>query len=207
MPLRIACIVEGHGDVAAVPVLLRRICAAIVPFAQLVVDPTIRVPRSKLVKQGEVERSVELAARRMSARGAVLILIDSNGDCPAQLGPLLLDRAKKQRSNLPIGVVLAKREFEAWFLAAAPSLRGKRGLPADLESPADPEAIQGVKEWLTSRMPHDRSYGETLDQAALAAQFDLEAARQSDSFDKCYREVARLLTELQQTTEPPLDET
>ena len=36
-------------------------------------------------------------------------------------------------------------------------------------------------------------YTETLDQPALAAAFDLDLARRADSFDKLYREVARLL--------------
>jgi hypothetical protein len=41
------------------------------------------------------------------------------------------------------------------------------------------------------------SYAETTDQAALAAEFDLEAARRrSDSFDKCYREIRTLLERL-----------
>ena len=30
-PLRIACIVEGHGEVEAVPILIRRIAATIDP--------------------------------------------------------------------------------------------------------------------------------------------------------------------------------
>jgi hypothetical protein len=97
---------------------------------------------------------------------------------------------------VPIAVVLAKREYEAWFLAAAESLRGKRGLPDDLQPPDDPEAIQGAKEWLRARMPTDRKYGAVLDQPALTALFDMDAARRLGSFDKCYREIVRLLGEL-----------
>jgi hypothetical protein len=39
-------------------------------------------------------------------------------------------------------------------------------------------------------------YREVLDQPALTALFDLSAARRADSFDKCFREVERLLSEL-----------
>ena len=45
-------------------------------------------------------------------------------------------------------------------------------------------------------MGSGRNYIETLDQPALAARFDLDLARRADSFDKCYREIIRLLTSL-----------
>ena len=48
-------------------------------------------------------------------------------------------------------------------------------------------------------MENNESYSETTDQPALTALFDLEQARQVDSFDKCYREIVRLLDELQTT--------
>jgi hypothetical protein len=196
MILFLTCIVEGHGEVEAVPLMIRRIAHAIDPGLAVKVVQSFRVPRSKLLKPGELERSVELAARR-AAGGAVLILLDCDDDCPAALGPELLARAKRSRPGLAVSVVLAKREFEAWFLAAAESLRGHRGLREDLESPADPEGIRGAKEWLTARMAGSRRYVETLDQSALAACFDLITARRAASFDKLYRDVFRLLRELE----------
>jgi len=96
------------------------------------------------------------------------------------------------RDDVTVSVVLAKCEFEAWFLAAAESLRGERGLGHDLVSPGDPEGIRGAKEWLRGRMT-GATYSETLDQPALTARFDLDAARRADSFDKCFREIRRLL--------------
>ena len=48
-------------------------------------------------------------------------------------------------------------------------------------------------------MADNRTYSETTDQPALAAQFDLKQARKADSFDKCYRDIVRLLEELQKT--------
>jgi hypothetical protein len=107
------------------------------------------------------------------------------------------------RGDLPIAVVLAKKEFEAWFLAAAESLRGKHGLPNDLQSPAEPENIRGAKEWLTGLMPYGRSYAETTDQPAFTAIFDMSKARRADSFDKCYREIERMLKQLHDSTNWP----
>jgi hypothetical protein len=195
--LQMACIVEGHGDVRAVPILVRRIAAEIDPAITLHVLPPLRVPRFKLAKEGELERAVELAARKTAGAGAVLVLVDSEDDCPATKAPELLQRARAARSDVPAAVVLAKREYEAWFLAAAESLRGHRGLAQDLTTPAQPEEIRGAKEWLRHRMPADMKYRETLDQLALTAVFDLAAARRADSFDKCYREITRLLQDLQ----------
>jgi hypothetical protein len=45
-------------------------------------------------------------------------------------------------------------------------------------------------------MPGATSYKPTRHQAALAAVFDMEAARRAQSFDKLYREMERLLLEL-----------
>ena len=43
-------------------------------------------------------------------------------------------------------------------------------------------------------MPAERAYSETADQPALAALFDMQMARaRSTSFDKCYREISRLV--------------
>lgn len=198
--LRIACIVEGHGECEAVPILIRRIAHGLDPALAPVVHPVIRVPASRLLKRGEIERAVVLAARKLASRGGILVLLDCDDGCPADDGPALLQRASRTRSDLPVSVVLAKREFEAWFLAAAESLRGQRGLPTDLTGPPEPEAIRGAKEWLEHQMPRGQGYMESLDQPALTAVFDLGAARRADSFDKCYREVVRLLNRLRQPT-------
>jgi hypothetical protein len=198
--LRIASIVEGHGECEAVPILVRRIAQTLDPALAPVVHPVIRVPASKLVKQGEIERAIELAARKNAGQGGILVLLDCDDGCPAEDGPALLQRAIKARSDLPVSVVFAKREFEAWFLAAAESLRGQRGLPDDLTGPPDPEAIRGANEWLEDRMPRGQSYAESADQPSLTAIFDMNTARRADSFDKCHREVVRLLNRLRQPT-------
>lgn len=193
--VQIAAIVEGHGECEAVPVLIRRIALTIDPGFVPDVLPPIRVPVSRLLKAGELERSIEFAARKLRVNGGILVLLDCDWDlcCPAREAPALLNRARTARSDMLISVILAKQEYEAWFLAAAESLRGRRGLPDDLQTPADPECIRDAKGWLSQYMPRGRSYAETADQAALTSLFDLEMARRSDSFDKCYRDVRTML--------------
>jgi len=192
MVLRFGCVVEGHGETESVPILLRRIGGTIAPDLTLEIPPPIRVMKSKLCKPGELERAVEMAARKIGGHGSIVVFVDSDEDCPAELGPALLVRATAARS-LPTAVVVATMEFETWFLASAESLRGVHGLAPDLTGPDDPETIRGAKEWLGKRMADPGSYAATLLQPALTAVFDLGAARRADSFDKCYREMVRLI--------------
>lgn len=199
MILNLGCIVEGHGEVAAVPVLLRRLGQEWDPSLYLEIWRPFRVGRYKLVKAGELEGRIESLARELpSPRSprAILVLIDAEDDCPKELAPELLRRAHQARPDIPSAVVLAKHEFEAWFLAAIESLSGRRGLSGELRPLPDPEALSDAKKWLTRHMPGSRAYSQTLDQPALAACFDLQSARRrSDSFDKCCREVERLFRE------------
>ena len=127
--LHLASIVEGHGECEAVPILVRRIAQTLDVALTVSVHPVLRVPGSRLAKQGEIERTVELAARKNAGQGAILVLLDCDDGCPTEDAPALLKRATTARPDLHVSVVLAKREYEAWFLAAAESLRGQRGLP------------------------------------------------------------------------------
>lgn len=201
--VRLAAIVEGHGECDAVPILVRRIAQKIDPGFVPKVFPPLRIPASRLMKEGEMERSIELAARKLQGQGGILVVLDCDWDsgCPARDGPVLLKRAVNARRDLPISVILAKKEFEAWFLASAESLRGKQGLPDNLESPPYPEDIRGAKEWLSDKMALGQSYAETTDQPAFAAMFDMALARRADSFDKCYREVENILMRLRHHVE------
>ena len=201
MTIQIGCIVEGHGEVEAVPLLIRRIAADLYPELGVIIPRPIRIAKNKLLQANGLEQWVEIVSVRIGAQGAIFVILDSDDDCPAELGPDLLHRASQVHTGLPIAVVLAKCEFEAWFLAAAESLRGRRGLRNDLNPPDNPEGIRGAKEWLSHQMESSRTYSETQDQPALAALFDIEQARQADSFDKCHRDIMRLLDELRDRTE------
>jgi len=193
VPLRIACVVEGHGDVEAVPIIIRRIAAEIQPSPPIEIARPIRTPKSKLVKQGELERAVELAVRQVRGRGAVIVLVD---DCPKQVGPELLARAQSVRNDVPVSVVLAVREVESWFIAAAESIAGQHGLPDNMQVPPDIENIRGAKEWITQHMQGAKAYSPTLDEPSLAKSFDLRLASRAESFSKFRRDVTRILQTL-----------
>lgn len=179
-------IVEGHGDVAAVPVLLRRFVEEAQVWSVRIGRP-IRQPRSRLVEEAGVKRAVRLARMQPNC-GAVLMLFDGDSDCPAELGPTIHRWASEAAGGMPCGVVLAHREYEAWFLAAIESLRGHRAISNNAESHSNPENPRGAKEQLELRMDPGAIYLETSDQAALSARFSLSSAyRGSRSFRKLCR--------------------
>ena len=169
-------IVEGHGEQKALPLLIRRIFVETSPLTFPIVNPAIRVKSGSFLNDPDYfGKYVSYAADKAAqAGGEILILLDCEDDCPAKLGPSLLARAKNVRSDVPTTVVLAHREYETWFLAAAESLRGCGGLPADLSPPAAPELIRGAKEWLGRHM--EQSYDPIIHQAAFTARFDLAHA-------------------------------
>ncbi|MCP3099197.1 DUF4276 family protein [Myxococcus sp. K15C18031901] len=188
--MKLGLIVEGHGEVHALPILIRRILQELSSDGPPQILPPYRVPRGQLVKEAELHRAIEFMARRVGDEGRILVLLDSDDDLPCVLGPKLLGWASVKRPNRRIAVVVAHREYEAWFLASADSLKGKRGLPLDLTAPLEPESIRDSKGWLSKKMPG--GYSEALDQPAFTSAFDLRAARRANSFDKLFRDVGRL---------------
>src|SRR5262249_22130853 len=148
----VACVVEGHGEVQAVPILLRRIQQILRPDVTLTIPRPIRAYRTKLIKPEELERTIQLAVKQVQRPRALLILVDAEDDCPKDLAPKIMQRAITERSDLPIGVVLATHEFEAWFLAAFESLGGHAGLRQDLPEIESPETISDAKGVLTRHM-------------------------------------------------------
>jgi hypothetical protein len=202
MPFRIVPIVEGHGEVEAVRILFNRLIAEFDLGAQIEIAEAIRQPKGTLVKEGGLERAIQLAAIESGDNGAVFVLIDSDGDCPHDRAPELLARGQKARADKKISLVLAHHEYEAWFLASASSLRGCCSLSDNIEDHPTPEEVQDCKVWLEAFMPRTSKYSETADQAALTALFDIGLALRTPSFDKLYRDFKRLCLEAKAAEEP-----
>jgi hypothetical protein len=195
--VRLGVVVEGHGEVETIGILMRRIADEFYHgMVHFDVPRPVRRPRSKLVRRRngavffddkELFRAVELAAKNSSQKGAILLMVDADDDLPCAIAPELLRRMRSTHSHLQHSVVLPTIEFEAWYLAAAGSLAGVNGMPENVEEPFEPETIRAAKAWLAGRM--QRPYSETIDQPKFASRFDLVRARRCSSFDKLCRDI------------------
>ena len=179
----------------ALPVLLRRLVEKAEVWSVGIGRP-IRKPRNQLVRETELKKAVRLALLQPGCT-AVLILFDGNSDCPAELGPAVQKWAKAEAGEVPCEVVIAHREFEAWFLAAIESLQGYRRIRADGQHHPAPEQPRDAKGQLEARMDSAATYLETTDQPALSASFSLaDAYRRSRSFRKLANAFGRLVSSM-----------
>ena len=188
----VASVVEGDGEVAALPVLLRRLCAWLSPDVPVTVSQPIRVRRDRFLNRDEeFRRHLLLAAAKSGEDGWILVLLDADDDCPAQLGPQILEQARRVVPHRSVSVVLANREYEGWFLAAAISLHGQRGFAFDNPPNFEPERVRNAKGWLGERIAGGQ-YRETTDQPAFSARMDLKLAFElSRSFRKLCSEWSK----------------
>jgi hypothetical protein len=181
----VASIVEGDGEVAALPILLRRLSQWRGPADYVDVLTPIRVYKDRFLNRPEeFSRHLKLAAAKCGDTGWILILFDADDDCPAEKGRTVLEHAKAIIPHRRVAVVLANREYEAWFIAAAESLNGCRGFSwHERDTLVAPEIPRNAKGWVRDRMP--AGYGETTDQPAFSAKFDMSLAYvRSRSFRK-----------------------
>jgi hypothetical protein len=112
---------------------------------------------------------------------ALVVLVDSDDDCPAAFGPPAQLRLEPQ---MPGTAVMAVREFETWLVLTHPEAERARAGIRDAEGKRD------GKRMLERLVP---GYLPTRDQGELARRVDVEVLRrQSRSFDKLVRDVARL---------------
>ena len=172
---QIVSIVEGQGDAAALPVLIRRVLEAQgASDALQVLKPKFgRKGKADLLRAGELERQARRALNKAKGDARVLVLIDADDDCAATRGPELQQRLDREFGAGVCAAVLAVREYENWLIADEATLDAKRAL--------------------SNRRTDRRSYRPTADQADLTAEVDIDTVRtHCRSFRKLWREVERL---------------
>lgn len=204
--MNIQSIVEGDGEVRALPVLLRRMIGIANAYSIGISRP-IRRSRTQLAREDGVREAVRLARLEPDC-AAILIVFDGDDDCPKELAPRVESWGQSEAAPLPCHVVMANREYESWFLATIESLRGIRGIRHDAGSHPHPESRRGAAEELERRMTPNRSYSKTADQPALTAAFDMaEAHRRCRSFRRMVRVFGLLAMSLGVTMDqwPPTD--
>lgn len=208
MPLRVAVIVEGHGEFTAIRGLLNRIWYEHLNGDGLEVLRPFRIPQGKILNEDGLKKAVDAAKIDLDRRPPddfrklVIILIDSEGKPPCQLAPQLLLWANQARSDADIACVLPHIMFETWFVAAATSLAGQNDLPSHLTTPDKPEENRLGKGWLKKQLP--RKYIETVDQARFVGRMNLAECRaNSPSFDKLCRELQKRMPISDAANVPP----
>lgn len=206
---KIVPIVEGHGEERAVPCLLQRWLRHR-GFHHFFDVPEFAINAKgcgKLkaaydrVRHLGIEYYIEAALRNHP--DAVLVVIDADDECRNRLpgyglGPELLSRARAVASDLPLAVVVANHEYEAWFLASLTSIRSAGLLPnhSRIQNPLDPESPNGCKglmaELLCCR------YEETVHQLRLTGglTFSPRVKYRSPSYGKFLRDLDRLTREV-----------
>ena len=94
--ISIASIVEGDGEVSALPILLRRLAAEWSPATLVKPLQPIRVRRDRFLnKDEEFRRQLLLAAAKSGESGWILIVLDADDDCPKALGIDIFQRAQQ----------------------------------------------------------------------------------------------------------------
>ncbi|HEX9732441.1 MAG TPA: DUF4276 family protein [Thermoanaerobaculia bacterium] len=207
-------IVEGEGDSRAVPKLTHRWLRQNSLAGQFFVpEPAIKAkscgnlkaPYDPLNHRG-IEHYVLGALRARPA--AILVILDADDECirrprERRLGPELQARAQAAAGRVPVGVVVANREFEAWFLADLPALRRAGVVPEGApEVHGNPEARAGCKSVMGRLL--GRTYEEAVHQAKLAAALSFSEAAHalSPSYAKLERELKRLTAEALKRSSP-----
>jgi hypothetical protein len=192
-------LVEGHGEVTAVPVLLRRLQQVAEQYGFQINRP-FRRKRSELTTETSVRQSVGLAL--VPDCGGILIVFDSDDDAACMIGPNVQRWAQTEAGEIPCQVVAVTREYEAWFIAAVESLRGIRGVSPGARSHPAPESVRDAKGALGACMIPGASYLPAVDQATLTAHVNLaEVYRRCRSF----RKMVKALGVLAQGARTPLE--
>jgi len=171
-------IVEGHGEVDAVPVLIRRLAAAMDVHALQIGRP-IRRPRSRLMTREGIEQAGNLARARPGCH-ALLFIFDADDACPKQLAPTLDEWVRELSQPLHARLIMANKEYEAWLLP--PEWEGER------------EKVRDAKGRLERTVSPTFRYDERTDQPAMTQTVDLAFAYEKcRSFRKLVKEVHSLL--------------
>lgn len=188
-------VVEGAGDVSAFPSLLGRILWERYERTDVIVAQGNMVVRAngRQNLENKLEKFLGHALNKPNC-DAILVLLDTDGECPVELAQRLLQRCEQMGLMRPLEIVCAHWSYESWFLASMDTIKGQRGIPDTAALSQEAEGIPNPKQWLTNQMPHGQAYKETLHQASLSSFIDIEMAyRNSRSFRRLCHALELLL--------------
>lgn len=190
---RILPVVEGDGDLAAVPELVRRVLQ---DRGQHDVQICRAHKRGELPKVlGRFDDYFQTAALEKAPILWVLDYDCATCDDPARDLKLLKRRAKAIAPDAAVEFVFMVKEFETLFLADHETVRRVfSDIPSGFLFPPNPELVRDAKGFLSQARPKGSAYKPTQHQMRLAAQLDLSRLRtRSASFRNFEAAVHRLL--------------
>ena len=197
-------IVEGDGEVEAVPLLLRRVLGERHGRYDIRIQRPINARgKPKLLRKFA---SFLEYARRDQECNAVLVLLDGDKDCPRVLTADLAQTVAGLNMSVPVVIVCAHREYEAWFIASLDSekgdgIRATLGLSETAAFEGDVESIGSPKGWIQAQMPQSTGYKETQHQASLTPFIDIEHTQgRSRSFRRLCHAVEEILCAIESGT-------
>ena len=114
-------------------------------------------------------------------------------DCATELAKQICGRCQTVGVSVPIAVVCAVREYEAWFLANLDTIRGASASDKVVVYEGDPEVLADVKEWITQQMPQGRAYKPTIDQVKMSSLVDTPTAHANS---RSFRRLCHAVEEL-----------
>ena len=189
---KIVPIVEGDGEVTAVPVLLRKILWQLPRYDIEVARPKNANGRGNLTKKGGIEKFIRYSWKERDS-GAILVLIDADTECPLALAQDLTRRVQTIGILLPVVIVVAKRMYESWFLASISTIAGHLDLPDNLLPPPNIEDVPNPKAWIEGHFPMGRAYKETQDQEAMTNLMSIDLATAAPSFQRMLNAINEAL--------------
>ena len=190
---QLIALVEGPGDLTAVPVLLRKLLQQANSYDWMPGIPT-RVGELPALRK-HLHRVAEALRIKMNAGKChgVLVLLDLEDGCPRAEAWALAAEFAVFGLPYPVAIVFAHREYEEWLVASLPSIAPNTStLAGDLVRDYPVESKRGVKEWLTSRMPRGTIYKETIDQEAFTRHLDITLAQECRSFRRLLKAVGEI---------------
>ena len=195
VPPKIVVIVEGHGEEESLRPLVNQIIESNCGLVYPIIMAPYRVSWGSLVnKPDDLERYAEIVLREGGPGSRLLVLLDADGLCPAELGPRLFECLIRRFPKVFVSVTVADHEYESWFVASAESIAEHVGTVLTVQVPDNIEEIRDPKGWL-ERYVLNRRYRETADQASFSRCINVPLARQrSKSFNRFCIELERLLS-------------
>ncbi len=99
--MNIQPIVEGHGEIEAVPILLRRL-RDLAQAYPLEVNAPIRRHVSDFFDEAQIRKAIRLAIKQNCQAIMLIVDGDAEGDCPRNQAPEILGWRRLRQRELPV---------------------------------------------------------------------------------------------------------